>query len=81
MSYTLNRQHVLCFTYYRQCGCDSALLQALAEKYGKDCLDWDRYETARAAGLSKAEIFIHEVLDDAASVMNITEKEHQEQIL
>ncbi|GFX29029.1 hypothetical protein TNCV_3030711 [Trichonephila clavipes] len=35
----------------------------------------------KAAGLSKSEDFINEVLDDAASVMNLTGKERQERNL
>ncbi|GFW65861.1 putative RNA-directed DNA polymerase from transposon BS [Trichonephila clavipes] len=39
-------------------------------------------EAARAGGLSKSEDdFINEVLDDAVSVMNLTEEERQERIL
>ncbi|GFX22083.1 hypothetical protein TNCV_3054391 [Trichonephila clavipes] len=34
-------------------------------------------EAERAAGLSKSDDFINEVLDDAASVINITEKKRQ----
>ncbi|GFT58433.1 hypothetical protein TNCV_2119281 [Trichonephila clavipes] len=37
-------------------------------------------EAARAAGLSKSEDFVNEVLDDVASVMNLTEKERKERI-
>ncbi|GFW71145.1 hypothetical protein TNCV_91881 [Trichonephila clavipes] len=73
--------HVLRFRKCRQCGCDSTLLKALAENYHNDCLDWNRYEAARAAGLSKSEDFINEVLDDTASLMNLTEEERQERIL
>ncbi|GFY34498.1 hypothetical protein TNCV_2821841 [Trichonephila clavipes] len=38
-------------------------------------------EAARATGLSKSEDFISEVVDDAPSVKNLTEEEHQERIL
>ncbi|GFY34495.1 hypothetical protein TNCV_2821811 [Trichonephila clavipes] len=52
----------------------------------RDCGDM-RYatdkgtEAARATGLSKSEDFISEVVDDAPSVKNLTEEEHQERIL
>ncbi|GFX26738.1 hypothetical protein TNCV_1839111 [Trichonephila clavipes] len=65
----------------RQYGCDSTRLKALAEKYGKDCLEWNRCEAARAAVLKKSEAFMNEVLDDADSVMSLTEEERQELIL
>ncbi|GFS51502.1 uncharacterized protein TNCV_549471 [Trichonephila clavipes] len=42
--------------------------------------DYVRQEAARAAGLSKSEDFINEVLDDAVSVRNLTEEEPQEGI-
>ncbi|GFX63282.1 hypothetical protein TNCV_3896071 [Trichonephila clavipes] len=71
------------FVFYAKTkkGCNSTLLEAYAEKYPSDCLDWNRCEAARAAGLSNSEDFINEVLDDAASVMNLTEEEYLERIL
>ncbi|GFW75378.1 hypothetical protein TNCV_4190321 [Trichonephila clavipes] len=38
-------------------------------------------EAARATGLLKSEDFINEVLDDAASVINLTDEERLERIL
>ncbi|GFW15471.1 hypothetical protein TNCV_4656111 [Trichonephila clavipes] len=63
-------------------------LELLPEKKGvvsyEDLLTINRtkYSTfQKAAGLLKSEDFINEVLDDAASVINLTEEERQERIL
>ncbi|GFW89005.1 hypothetical protein TNCV_2684391 [Trichonephila clavipes] len=39
------------------------------------------HEATRAAGLSKSDDFINEVLDDATLLMNLSEEEDQERIL
>ncbi|GFU98118.1 hypothetical protein TNCV_1491401 [Trichonephila clavipes] len=51
---------------------------AISERTCRSGFNASRKEAARAVGLSKSEDVINEVLDDAASVMNLTEKERKE---
>ncbi|GFW69066.1 hypothetical protein TNCV_2919641 [Trichonephila clavipes] len=72
-------------TYHNDCWNRNRCVRKKALSHTKTLkIDGTKYSTFQeAAGLSKSEelFFINEVLDDAASVMNLTEAERKDRIL
>ncbi|GFX69245.1 hypothetical protein TNCV_3564211 [Trichonephila clavipes] len=58
----------------------AAGIEALIKRWDK-CINVASVAYTKVSGLSKSEDFINELLDDTASVINLTEEERQERIL